>query len=269
MPAMAQAQGETLFQNSCLMCHTVGKGKRVGPDLSGVHTRRSEDWLIQFIQSSESLIASGDPDAVAIAKEYAPLTMPDQPLSADEVRAIIQYIKEKSPAPAPDSGATAEPVVEEPPRPVSQADIDLGAHLFEGSVRFANKGAACIACHHVKNDAVIGGGLLARELTDVFSRMDGSAVQAILGRPPFPVMEAAYRETPLTEDEIHALTAFLQHADQEQFYQQPRDYGARLLYSGLAGAAVFFIVLGVLGSRRKKRCVNHDIYARQDDQLNK
>ena len=51
----------------------------------------------------------------------------------------------------------------------------------------------------VNNDAVIGGGILASELTSVFSRMGDPAVRSILGNAPFPVMKTAYLDKPLTE----------------------------------------------------------------------
>ena len=76
--------------------------------------------------------------------------------------------------------------------PASPEDIEAGQAMFQGVTRFENDGAACNACHDVRNDAVIGGGILAAELTTVFSRMGSAGVKAILGQAPFPVMQAAY-----------------------------------------------------------------------------
>ena len=96
-----------------------------------------------------------------------------------------------------------------PPKEASPAEIARGQNLFQGLERLKNGGPACNSCHHVKNDAVIGGGVLAKELTTVFSTMGTPGINAILGKPPFPVMAAAYAEHPLTDDESAALVGFL------------------------------------------------------------
>src|SRR5690554_2870849 len=88
--------GEKLFKSACAACHTIGGGKRVGPDLNGIATLRSEDWLIQWTRSSESLIQSGDPEAIAIFEEFNRVPMPDQNLTDAEIKEVIEYIREKS-----------------------------------------------------------------------------------------------------------------------------------------------------------------------------
>lgn len=110
LPGRASGQdGEAIFQGTCKACHTIGGGRLVGPDLAGVTTRHSEAWLIAFVQHSQAVIASGDPDAVALAAQYPGLVMPDWPLSDDEVRAVLAYIRQvesaaPAPAPAPAAG---------------------------------------------------------------------------------------------------------------------------------------------------------------------
>jgi len=145
----------------------------------------------------------------------------------------------------------------------SEADILRGQDLFQGKIRLANAGAACNACHEVVNDAVIGGGVLAAELTTVFSRMGMPGVGAILGRPPFPVMQAAYENKPLTEDEIRSLIAFLQYADAQHFYHRPRDYGLGLFVSGTVGGGALLGLLSFVWRRRKQWSVYQPIYDRQ------
>ena len=36
--------GEEIFQSKCSACHSIGGGRRVGPDLAGVMERRTKDW---------------------------------------------------------------------------------------------------------------------------------------------------------------------------------------------------------------------------------
>ncbi len=258
----AQTSGEQLFQASCSACHSIGGGRRVGPDLDGVVERRSEAWLGQFIKSSQSLVKSGDAEAVAVFEEFSSMVMPDFPLPDEEIAELLVYIgAQGSNVPEVVAANVAEET--QAATPVSADHVLKGLELFQGSTRFSNGGPGCNACHHVKNDAVIGGGILARELTTVFSRMGGDGVGAILGQAPFPVMQAAYKNQPLTEDEIAYLVAFLQSADEQHLFQQPRDYGFGLFASGALGAGVMYLFFAIIWRGRKRGSVNQEIYDRQ------
>lgn len=90
---LAQPNGEQIFKLNCAACHSVGKGKLVGPDLEGVLNRRNEQWVSQFIKSSQSMVAKGDSSAIALFQEFNFIPMPDQPLSDEEITAVIEYIK--------------------------------------------------------------------------------------------------------------------------------------------------------------------------------
>ena len=247
-------QGQQNFQTLCSVCHTVGGGPLVGPDLQGVSERRSEGWIIRFVQHSQELVKAGDPDAVALFQEFNGIPMPDQPLSDEEIRGIVRYIRGAA------SAAAVQPAVQEG---ATEEQILLGQELFQGNTRFARGGPTCNACHEVTNDAVIGGGLLARELTTVFSRLGGPGVRAILGSPPFPVMQRAYADRLLTDAEIVALVGFLQRADEQQAFHRPRDYGRNLFASGVAGAAILVGLCALIWRGRLKGSVNQAIYDRQ------
>jgi mono/diheme cytochrome c family protein len=264
----SQDSGEQVFNTTCFACHTIGGGRLVGPDLAGVHERRSQEWLENFVKSSQSMIDAGDAEAVALFEEYSSLPMPDSVESEEQIAQVLHYIKAISLGAAMSSQAsTSAPLPAEepvPPKaPASEKDILAGQELFQGALRLVNGGPACNACHEVRNDAVIGGGILATELTTVFSRMGGAGVTAILGRAPFPVMQAAYEDHSLTEYEVTALVAFLEYADSEQYNQLPRDYGLGLFASGVVGAGVLFGLFGFIWRGRKVGSVNQSIYDRQ------
>jgi len=263
----AQDPGEQVFNTTCFACHTIGGGRLIGPDLAGVHEKRSQEWLENFVKSSQSVIKAGDPEAVAIFEEYSGMMMPDAAASDEQIRQVLSYISAQSllaqgsvDVPSADIAATdlATPV-----EPALEEDILAGQDLFQGSLRLVNGGPACNSCHEVRHDAVIGGGILAAELTTVFSRMGGAGVTAILGRAPFPVMQTAYVEHPLTEYEVTALVAFLEFADSEQYNQLPRDYGLGLFASGVVGAGILFGLFGFVWRGRKIGSVNQSIYDRQ------
>jgi len=107
--AFAQAQdGKQAFQ-VCAGCHSIGEGQRVGPDLKGVNDRYEEAWLIQFIQSSQSMIKAGDEQAVKTFEACNKIPMPDFELNEQQVKGLLAYIKNYKPE------AVAEAVVQADP----------------------------------------------------------------------------------------------------------------------------------------------------------
>jgi cytochrome c551/c552 len=90
--AFSQADGEQLYKQNCTACHTIGGGRLVGPDLSGVTDKRESDWLKLWITSSADLIASGDADAIAIFEEYNKTVMTAFDFSDEELTALLGYL---------------------------------------------------------------------------------------------------------------------------------------------------------------------------------
>jgi mono/diheme cytochrome c family protein len=239
--------GKAIFEAKCGVCHSIGGGPKVGPDLKDVIAKRGKDGVAAVVL---------DP-----AKAGLKPTMPNLGLPKAEAEAIAAFVEKQ----AAGSSATAK----EAAAPAATAsaphpdDIQRGQDFFEGKIRFANGGPSCNACHHVTSDALLGGGVLASELTLVFSRMGKEGVKGILGSSPFPVMQAAYAGKDFSENEINALVAFLQHADQEHTRQMPKEWGVRMFSAGVGGLIVLLVIFSLAGRRRKKGCVNQAIYDRQ------
>ena len=63
------SNGKKLFKSNCASCHKLDK-KLVGPALTGVTDKYSEEWLLAWIRNNAELRASGDADAIAIFEEY-------------------------------------------------------------------------------------------------------------------------------------------------------------------------------------------------------
>ena len=82
--------GKLAFESKCLACHSVGQGRKLGPDVAGVTKRRSDDWLARWLKSPEKMLQT-DADAKAMLKEYNNLPMPNQSLSDAEIRQYIKY----------------------------------------------------------------------------------------------------------------------------------------------------------------------------------
>ena len=89
----AQADGAQIFKTNCVSCHTIGGGRLIGPDLEGVTKKRNADWLKKWINSSSELIASGDPDAIAIFEEYNKVAMQSFYFSDEDMDALLAYLE--------------------------------------------------------------------------------------------------------------------------------------------------------------------------------
>jgi len=89
-------KGEYFFQSQCSVCHTVGQGDKMGPDLSGVTTRRERAWLTRYIMMPDKVLAEGDPIAARLFEKYQYARMPNLRLSADEAAAVLSYIEGRS-----------------------------------------------------------------------------------------------------------------------------------------------------------------------------
>jgi cytochrome c551/c552 len=89
----AAETGQEIFQSKCTACHTIGKGKLVGPDLEGVTSRREEGWLKRQIKEPDRLLAENDPIATQLLQEANNIPMVPLGLSDAEVVAVIAYLK--------------------------------------------------------------------------------------------------------------------------------------------------------------------------------
>ena len=89
----AAEDGEEVFAEFCTMCHTIGEGKLIGPDLKGVTSRREAAWLERQIKDPEALIAENDPIAMQLLQEADDMPMPQLPLTDEQVAAVITYLK--------------------------------------------------------------------------------------------------------------------------------------------------------------------------------
>ncbi len=85
------APGERIyFAKGCVACHTIGKGRHLGPDLKAVGARRTSDWLRRWLKSPQ-VMAATDPDAQALLREYR-LVMPEPELTPAEIEALAGFL---------------------------------------------------------------------------------------------------------------------------------------------------------------------------------
>ncbi len=265
--SFSQGNGEKIFMSVCRACHTIGQGRLVGPDLVNVQNRFKQEWLIKWIRSSQTLVKSGDPEAVSIFNKFK-IPMPDNALTDAQIIEVINYIKEKSPKESgvKKSNAPAFKIKNSLGFNFDEAGKDefkIGWKYFTGEKRFKNSGPACFSCHNVATDNLISGGLLAKDLTSAFSRLNAGGIDAIISSPPFPIMKTAFENKKLTKDEKYYLLAFLKHTDFISKSQKPENHNKRFIYAGIIGVFFLFFVFGIIWFNRKKGSVKQEIFKRQ------
>ncbi len=220
----SEQQAAKIFNSYCAACHTIGQGRRLGPDLKGVGTRRSADWLTRWISDPGQLLAEKDATAVAILHEYK-IRMPNQHLTSGDVAALVAYLTGSTAAPAPQAAA-----------PVGAGDVTVGRALFTGTVRSRNGGAACIACHSAAGVGILGGGTMGPDLTKVYTKLGSSL---IAWPTTMPVMRPIYEAAPLMDREQADLIAFFR----SEAAAQPSSPPVAWLI-GCVGALAFMMLLG-------------------------
>jgi len=210
-PAATLAEkGEALFQQKCAACHTIGKGKLVGPDLQGVGQRVSRDWMERFIAAPSKMTAAKDPTALKLLKEFN-IPMPDLGLSKEEVDAVVSYLEKPTEA-GHHAPASSQPAAT-PPTQAGNAAV--GKELFTGAVRLQNGGTGCMACHTVAGVGSLGGGIVGPDLTQVYRRFGQAGLASALGTLPFPTMQGVFQGKPLTQTEQADLLAFFAQENQK------------------------------------------------------
>ncbi len=196
--------GSAIFTSKCAACHTIGKGKTVGPDLKGITTSEDPAWLKNWIASPSAMIKSGDAKATRLVKQY-PLQMPDLGLAPADIDAVLGYIAQQSGSAKTNARGPLAPA---PALPAGDAAV--GRELFVGGVRFKNGGPPCMSCHSISGIGALGGGTLGPDLTDAYSKYGGNAgLASFLTNVPTPTMSAVWTRQPLQPQEIADVAAFI------------------------------------------------------------
>jgi len=79
---------ELFIKNRCVNCHTIGRGRFVGPDLSGVGSRYSRDEIEQWITNPQLIYRSKG--KMPLNDGYPP--MPPLEISGDDAEMISDYL---------------------------------------------------------------------------------------------------------------------------------------------------------------------------------
>jgi mono/diheme cytochrome c family protein len=246
-PLAAAAQlPATVFRQSCASCHTIGGGRLVGPDLKDVAARKDEAWLLAFVTNPAAVLGAGDPYALKLKEEAQGAVMPPiAGMTRETAKALLELIAAESKLPK--SQFVGLQITDEP---FTAAHLDRGRALFTGAVKLQNGGAACLSCHTVRGVGGLSGGRLGPDLTKVYERMQGRKNLAswLLG-PATPTMQPLFAGTPLTNEEILALVAYLEERARGGG-EDDRSAQLSFLLLGLAGAVAGLVVADGAWRRR-------------------
>ena len=203
--AQSSAEGQVLFGTKCFSCHNIGGGDKTGPDLKGVTSRRTKDWLHEYILTPVAVEDKGDPVAADLFRRFPSVVMPDQALTPPQIDSILALIDELTGKNQPFIPAGAKLS-----RAIMPGDVDGGWQLFMGRARLQNGGTSCISCHSIKDVGVFGGGTLGPDLTAVNIKYRDPELISILQNPNFPTMNTVFATRQLTNEEIVKLFALFQ-----------------------------------------------------------
>ncbi len=229
-----QTAPEAYFEQNCSVCHTIGGGPSVGPDLKNVAQAAPRHWLVEFIRNPDAKVAAKDPHATKIVAEADGAVMPGFPDITEEFgEGLLEYIDRQSGAPA----ASAPPPVE--------GDAARGRELFLGTRRSGNGAAACIACHQASG-LPLAGGRLGPNLSAVHQKLGGDhGLTSWLRKPPTPLMSETFRTASLTAEEAADLAVFLRPATEDTSRRSEVARG-RVQAIGIGGSLLAFMIAGVI-----------------------
>jgi len=203
-------RGRQLFARlKCSDCHVVaGSGGVAGPPLDGVGGRRNEWFLARQISDPERLTAE-HPDL----KAWEPCFMPDQHVSARDVRALVAYLMT---LPEPSGGYV---VGRHLPRAVPDAAPPAGGFTPLADSELSARGrklyfdSGCASCHAIGHY----GGSFGPRLDGVGARHSRAYVEAYISSPQLIArsrrdagrVPSVMPPIDLKPDEIEAIGAFL------------------------------------------------------------
>jgi len=89
-PTFAVA-GEKVYSVKCASCHKLTDEKLVGPGFTGVTSRHTADWIMNFATNPDPMIDK-DPKAQAML-ELCLVRMPNQNLTDDDARNVYEFLR--------------------------------------------------------------------------------------------------------------------------------------------------------------------------------
>ena len=86
------AKGKAIYQSKCFACHKLSSEMLVGPGWMGVTTRRTPEWIMNWITNTRVML---DRDLAAQAEMAVCLIrMPNQDLTDEQARNVLEFMRQ-------------------------------------------------------------------------------------------------------------------------------------------------------------------------------
>jgi len=86
------AKGKAIYQSKCFACHKLSSEMLVGPGWAGVTTRRTPEWIMNWITNTRVML---DKDLAAQAEMAVCLIrMPNQDLTDEQARNVLEFMRQ-------------------------------------------------------------------------------------------------------------------------------------------------------------------------------
>jgi glucose/arabinose dehydrogenase/mono/diheme cytochrome c family protein len=133
------AKGRTAFIQNCSSCHNF-RQDGIGPQLSGITTAVSQQWIKNFIRNPKALIESGDERSTNLFARYKTMMPAFGHYSGEELDAIVAYLHTEQAVvpPVTDRGLKKpdNPIAE----PIQPSDLVVGVKLVTQVPASSTKG---------------------------------------------------------------------------------------------------------------------------------
>lgn len=248
-------EGKELFQRNCSVCHLIGEGKLVGPDLMGVTERRDREWLVKFITNSQEVIKAGDPVAVKLFEEYKKSIMPPfTQFSENEINSIIDYLDKWEPA------KTEVLTVDVNKKTGFKHDEMLrGERLFYGLIPLEAGGSFnCTDCHNTVTSDTLNWNPSAVDLARSFVDPKGMKIYQSMAQPVSQRMEVAHKGIKMNEQEIYYITAYLSHLSTTELTKH-KTFPVKLMLFITFAVLMTLAIIDLLFTRRVRYRVIHGL----------
>ncbi len=185
------AEGQALFEQNCLTCHTIGEGPGIGPDLMGVSERRDREWLERWIADPLGMIQT-DPIAQQLLAEWNNVPMSPNVLSDEQRGRVLDYV-----AWASEHAPTTLAAEEEGPVELSDADFERGRGIYFDR---------CAGCHGTLRAGATGPNIQPARTTELGT----STIRLTLTNGLPGGMPSWGRSGVLSEEEMDIMARYVQ-----------------------------------------------------------
>jgi mono/diheme cytochrome c family protein len=141
----AVRKGQIIFAQQCGACHNF-RQDGIGPQLGGLLTHVSKDWVVSFVKNPQEAIESGDERAHQLFEKYKTVMPSFKNLSEEELYSVVAFLSTKD-APDPkktkfDPNALKNPI----PEPIQSSGITIGLELVATIPPSSNEGQLTRIC---------------------------------------------------------------------------------------------------------------------------